>query len=114
MKEFDETTIWTSDQIPMMASYNEGLLISIVFILAIVPPFPLLCDNVLWYTGKMQHSVWVVEMNCHLEVENGNIMDAVPAGVLPKKFSFRRIWQGKGAQTAACKVPTMDLCRLFN
>lgn len=27
MKEFDERTIWTSDQIPLMASYNRGLLI---------------------------------------------------------------------------------------
>lgn len=26
MKEFDETTIWTSDRIPLMASYNTGSL----------------------------------------------------------------------------------------
>ena len=30
MKEFDERTIWTSDQIPLMASYNRGLLVSYV------------------------------------------------------------------------------------
>lgn len=53
----------------------------------------------------MQHSLWVVElMNSNLEVENANLLDVVPAGVIPKQFSFRRIWQGKGAQAAACKV----------
>ncbi|PON86586.1 Anaphase-promoting complex subunit [Trema orientale] len=78
MKEFDETTIWTSEQVPLMASYNKG---------------------------KMQHSVWVVEViNSNLEVANANLLDAIPSGVLPKQFSFRRIWQGKGVQTAACKV----------
>jgi len=24
MKEYDEKTIWTSDQVPLMASYNKG------------------------------------------------------------------------------------------
>ncbi|KAM6598818.1 anaphase-promoting complex subunit 1 [Cannabis sativa] len=78
MKEFDETTIWTSDQVPLMVSYNKG---------------------------KKQHSVWVVEViNSNLEAENANFLDAIPSGVLQKQFSFRRIWQGKGVQTAACKV----------
>ncbi|XP_075671418.1 anaphase-promoting complex subunit 1 isoform X2 [Castanea sativa] len=78
MKEFDERTIWTSDQIPLMASYNKG---------------------------KMQHSVWVAEaVNSNIELADSSSTDVVPAGVLPKQFSFRRIWQGKGAQTAACKV----------
>ncbi len=53
----------------------------------------------------MQHSVWVAEaVNSNLEVANGSLADVVPAGVLTKQFSFRRIWQGKGAPTAACKV----------
>lgn len=78
MKEFDERTIWTSDQIPLMASYNKG---------------------------KMQHSVWVAEVvNPNLEVANASLADAVPADIQPKQTSFRRIWQGKGAVTAACKV----------
>ncbi|KAJ9175912.1 hypothetical protein P3X46_014412 [Hevea brasiliensis] len=78
MKDFDERTIWTSDRIPLMASYNKG---------------------------KMQHSVWVAEViNSNLEVASGGLIDAVPAGLLAKQFSFRRIWQGKGAQTAACKI----------
>ncbi|KAB1217628.1 Anaphase-promoting complex subunit 1 [Morella rubra] len=77
MKEFDERTIWTSDQIPLMASYNKG---------------------------KMQHSVWVAEAVSNHEVANANLASAVPADVFPKQFSFHRIWQGKGAQTAACKV----------
>ncbi|TQD69455.1 hypothetical protein C1H46_045012 [Malus baccata] len=76
MKEFDETTIWTSDRIPLMASYN---------------------------TGRMQHSVWVAETsNSNHEMASASLVDAVPAGVLAKQFSFRRIWQGKGAHTAAC------------
>lgn len=58
------------------------------------------------FAGKMQHSVWVAEViNSCLEVSNASLSDVIPAGVLPKQFSFRRIWQGKGAQTAACKVP---------
>ncbi|KAK2985961.1 hypothetical protein RJ640_028279 [Escallonia rubra] len=53
----------------------------------------------------MQHSVWVVEVvSSDLEVATSKLFDRVPAEVLPKQFSFRRIWQGKGAQTAASKV----------
>ncbi|CAB4301392.1 unnamed protein product [Prunus armeniaca] len=78
MKEFDETTIWTSDRIPLMASYN---------------------------TGRMQHSVWVAETsNSNHEMASASLLDAVPPGVLAKQFSLRRIWQGKGAHMAACKV----------
>lgn len=34
MKEFDERTIWTSDRIPLMASYNKGFHIGVlVFVL---------------------------------------------------------------------------------
>lgn len=74
MKEFDEKTIWTSDLIPLMASYHKG---------------------------KMQHSLWTSEvMNSNLET-----MDSVlPDVILSKKFFFRRIWQGKGAQAAASEV----------
>lgn len=76
MRDIDEKTIWTSDCIPLMASYNKG---------------------------KMQHSVWVVEViKSNIELENGSF--SIPAGVLPKQFSFRRIWQVKGAQSAASKV----------
>eukprot|EP00257_Ricinus_communis_P020956 XP_015580327.1 anaphase-promoting complex subunit 1 [Ricinus communis] len=78
MKDFDEKTIWTSDQIPLMASYNKG---------------------------KLQHSVWVVEViNSNLEDANASSIDEIPTGVVAKQFSLRRIWQGKGAQAAACKV----------
>lgn len=53
----------------------------------------------------MQHSVWVAHyMNSNHIMENTSLPDAVPDGVLPKYLSFQRIWQGKGAQTAACKV----------
>ncbi|XVF84048.1 hypothetical protein PTKIN_Ptkin16aG0543300 [Pterospermum kingtungense] len=78
MRDFDERTIWTSERIPLMASYNKV---------------------------KMQHSVWVAELiNSSLEVENASLSASVPAGVLPKRFCFRRIWQGKGVQTAASTV----------
>ncbi|TYG52021.1 anaphase-promoting complex subunit 1 isoform X1 [Gossypium raimondii] len=78
MRDFDERIIWTSDLIPLMASYNKV---------------------------KMQHSVWVAEViNSSLEVENSSLSATVPTGVLLKRFSFRRIWQGKGAHTAASKV----------
>ncbi|XP_052185110.1 anaphase-promoting complex subunit 1 [Diospyros lotus] len=78
MKEFDERTIWTSHHVPLMASYNKG---------------------------KLQHSLWVVEaLGSNLEVANSKLSDVVPSGVLPKQLSFRRIWQGKGAQAAASKV----------
>ncbi|XP_050212163.1 anaphase-promoting complex subunit 1 isoform X2 [Mercurialis annua] len=78
IKDFDERTIWTSDQVPLMASYNKG---------------------------KLQHSVWVAEaINSNLEEENASPINEVPVGVLSKQLSLRRIWQGKGAHAAACKV----------
>ncbi|XP_016575540.1 anaphase-promoting complex subunit 1 isoform X1 [Capsicum annuum] len=76
-KEFDERTIWTGDCVPLMASYNKA---------------------------KLQHSLWVVEtINSNIEMGNSRL-PGVPLGVLTKQFSFRRIWQGKGAQEAATKV----------
>lgn len=78
MKDFNERTIWTSNRIPLMASYNKG---------------------------KMQHSLWVAEIiNSNFEAENASLSGAALDDVLDKNFSFRRIWQGKGAQTAASKV----------
>lgn len=77
-KEFDERTIWTSDSVPIMASYNKG---------------------------KMQHSVWAVETtNSNLELAKSGASNVVPVAVLARQFSFRRIWQGKGSFTSACKV----------
>ncbi|XP_058110276.1 anaphase-promoting complex subunit 1 isoform X2 [Magnolia sinica] len=79
MKDFDERIIWTSDTIPLMASYHKG---------------------------KMQHSVWFVEnVNSDLEASSTSAtMDAVAAEVLCKQFFLRRIWQGKCTQSAASKV----------
>ncbi|RID73006.1 hypothetical protein BRARA_B00180 [Brassica rapa] len=50
--------------------------------------FPLMTS---YNKGKMQHSVWAVEC-------------VVPDTVFPKRVSFRRIWQAKGAKKAASKV----------
>ncbi|KAF5181948.1 Anaphase-promoting complex subunit, partial [Thalictrum thalictroides] len=81
MKDFDERTIWTSNLLPLMASYNKG---------------------------KMQHSLWLIEKsNSTFEFSNANSHEAVPPGVLPKQSSLRRIWQGKGAPSAASKVPVL-------
>ncbi|KAK9168101.1 hypothetical protein Syun_000241 [Stephania yunnanensis] len=78
MKDFDERTIWTSGSVPLMASYNEG---------------------------KMQHSLWLIEnANTNIEVANGSPLEVLPAEILSKRFSFRRIWQGKVAHSAARKV----------
>ncbi|KAK4403403.1 Anaphase-promoting complex subunit [Sesamum angolense] len=77
MREFDERTIWTSDLVPLMASYNKG---------------------------KMQHSLWVVEVNnSSLEAVKSKSSDLIAPG-MSTKHSFRRIWQWKGSQTAASKV----------
>lgn len=110
MKEFDETTIWTSDRIPLMASYNTGFLDVYITDSNLISPllYVVLClyNVVTFYAGRMQHSVWVAETsNSNHEMASTSLLDAVPPGVLAKQFSLRRIWQGKGAHTAACKVP---------
>ncbi|KAH6787332.1 hypothetical protein C2S52_006884 [Perilla frutescens var. hirtella] len=77
MWEFDERTIWTSDCVPLMVSYNKG---------------------------KMQHSLWVVEVNnSNIQVANPNKSDLISPWMSAKHF-FRRIWQGKGSHTPASKV----------
>ncbi|CAN6805344.1 unnamed protein product [Brassica oleracea] len=73
MKDYDERTIWTSDRLPLMTSYNKG---------------------------KMQHSVWAAELIESASCSSG----VVPDTVFPKRVSFRRIWQAKGAKKAASKV----------
>ncbi|EOA21984.1 hypothetical protein CARUB_v10002491mg [Capsella rubella] len=78
MKDYDERTIWTSDRLPLMTSYNKG---------------------------KMQHSVWAAEfIESNLEASASCSSGIVPDAVLPKRVSFRRIWQAKGAKKAASKV----------
>ncbi|KAK4776978.1 hypothetical protein SAY86_005666 [Trapa natans] len=77
MKDFDERTIWTSDQIHLMASYNKR---------------------------KMQHSLWVAKILTSNFDEKTSPLDSMPAGLLPKKLLFRRIWQGKLGPAAASKV----------
>ncbi|KAL1559265.1 anaphase-promoting complex subunit 1-like [Salvia divinorum] len=77
MWEFDERTIWTSDCLPLMVSYNKG---------------------------KMQHTLWVVEVNgSNLQVVNPKSSDLV-SPLMSTKHYFRRIWQGKGSHTPASKV----------
>ena len=52
-------------------------------------------------SGKTQHSLWTAEViNSNLEVG----ASVLPDIILSKKFFFRRIWQGKGAQAAASEV----------
>ncbi|KAJ4908777.1 Anaphase-promoting complex subunit 1 [Raphanus sativus] len=78
MKDYDERTIWTSDRLPLMTSYNKG---------------------------KMQHSVWAAEyIESNREASASCSSGVVPDTVFPKRVSFRRIWQAKGAKKAASKV----------
>ncbi|KAL8144559.1 hypothetical protein V2J09_017591 [Rumex salicifolius] len=76
IKDFDEITIWTSDCIPLMASYNKE---------------------------RMQHSLWLVEL-----VSTAHGLDdasaANPADILPRKYSFRPVWQAKLSPLVASKV----------
>uniref|UniRef100_A0A803M3V4 Anaphase-promoting complex subunit 1 n=1 Tax=Chenopodium quinoa TaxID=63459 RepID=A0A803M3V4_CHEQI len=78
MKDFDERTIWTSDRVPLIASYNRE---------------------------KTQHSLWVAESvsTCVGEHVISSSHEA-HTEVFPCQFSFRRIWQAKGYQAAATKV----------
>ncbi|XP_077233026.1 E3 ubiquitin ligase isoform X2 [Tasmannia lanceolata] len=77
--DFDERIIWTNDAIPLVASYHKG---------------------------KMQHSVWLVEIvNPNVDtVFASTTVDAVTTGVLSKQFSLQRIWKEKCSQFAASKV----------
>ncbi|XP_044973473.1 anaphase-promoting complex subunit 1 isoform X1 [Hordeum vulgare subsp. vulgare] len=77
MKDFDEKTIWTSDRIPLMASYHKG---------------------------KFQHSVWQVDGATYQEAMDDNAMLSIPRDISQHKFAFRKIWQGKCSQSAASKV----------
>ena len=93
MRDFDERTIWSSDRFPLMTSYNKGLSSSFPFRLNSPHALVIFTSNysVSGFSGKMQHSVWAVEC-------------VVPDTVFPKRVSFRRIWQAKGAKKAASKV----------
>ncbi|XP_039838827.1 anaphase-promoting complex subunit 1-like isoform X7 [Panicum virgatum] len=77
MKDFDEKTIWTSDTIPLMASYHKG---------------------------KFQHSVWQIDGANYQEAMNENTMLPVSCDISSHKCTFRKIWQGKCPQSAASKV----------
>ncbi|KAJ0979367.1 hypothetical protein J5N97_014841 [Dioscorea zingiberensis] len=78
MKDFEEETIWTSDVIPLMASYHKG---------------------------KLQHSFWLVETTPNLKAVHASAVDvAVPTELCSRQISFRRIWQGKCSQSPASKV----------
>ncbi|GAB4827614.1 hypothetical protein Ancab_034497 [Ancistrocladus abbreviatus] len=77
MGDFDERTIWTSERMPVMASFSRE---------------------------KMQHSLWLVLRPASGELANSKFSEEIPAEVLTRRFLFRRIWQVKGSQTAATKV----------
>uniref|UniRef100_A0A0E0DQC9 Anaphase-promoting complex subunit 1 n=1 Tax=Oryza meridionalis TaxID=40149 RepID=A0A0E0DQC9_9ORYZ len=77
MKDFDEKTIWTSDIVPLMASYHKG---------------------------KFQHSVWQIDGTTYQEEINDNAVPTIPCDISMHKFAFRKIWQGKCSQSAASKV----------
>lgn len=108
MKDYNERTIWTSKQVPLMASYNKGFSTSFFTIYLLVDrgsswPIALIIIN--YPAGKAQHSLWVAEVvNPTADEAMSSLPDVNAVGVQPKQFSFHRIWQGKGAHAAACKV----------
>ncbi|KAG8067808.1 hypothetical protein GUJ93_ZPchr0005g14946 [Zizania palustris] len=77
LKDFDEKTIWTSDIIPLMASYHRG---------------------------KLEHSVWQIDSTTYQEAMDENAVPPIPCDISLQKFAFRKIWQGKCSQSAASKV----------
>ncbi|GMH15411.1 hypothetical protein Nepgr_017252 [Nepenthes gracilis] len=77
LRDFDERTIWTSERVPLMASFSRE---------------------------KMQHSLWLIAgPSTGVEV-NSNSSYEIPTQELTRQFSFQRIWQAKGSLTAASKV----------
>lgn len=57
----------------------------------------------------MQHSVWAAEfIESNLDASASCSSGVVPDAVLPKRVSFRRIWQAKGAKKAASKVTNLS------
>ncbi|KAL6865049.1 hypothetical protein ACP4OV_016200 [Aristida adscensionis] len=76
MTDYDEKTIWTSDMIPLMASYHKG---------------------------KFQHSVWQIDAASYQEETNEDTMLPVSCDI-SHKYAFRKIWQAKCSQAAASKV----------
>ncbi|KAH9618819.1 hypothetical protein KSS87_009167 [Heliosperma pusillum] len=77
MKDFDERTIWSSERIPVIASYNRE---------------------------NMKHSLWLVKVNSCSGQEANSSSSFNGTQVFPKQFSFQRIWHAKCSQTAATKV----------
>lgn len=77
LKDFDEKVIWTSDVIPLVASYHKG---------------------------KCQHSVWQIQATNYQEVVNGNMMLPVSCDISSHKCAFRKIWLGNCSQSAASKL----------
>ncbi|KAL6620059.1 hypothetical protein ACP70R_035198 [Stipagrostis hirtigluma subsp. patula] len=74
MKDFDEKTIWTSDTIPLMASYHKG---------------------------NFQHSVWQINVASYHEAMNEDTMLPDSRYISSHKCAFRKIWQGTCSQSAA-------------
>lgn len=113
MKDYNERTIWTSEQVPLMASYNKGFSTSffnIYLFVDIGSSWPLVLIIINYCAGKAQHSLWVAEVvNPTADEAMSSSPDVNSMGVQLKQFSFHRIWQGKGAHAAACKVPISSL-----
>ncbi|KAL9250913.1 Anaphase-promoting complex subunit 1-like protein [Drosera capensis] len=78
MHDFDERTIWTSDYVPLMASFNRE---------------------------KMQHSVWSVVRTSTTQREKiSSLSEELSPEAYAKQFSLRRIWVAKVSRKAAAKV----------
>ena len=107
MRDYDERTIWSSDRFPLMTSYNKGLSSSSPFRLNSPHALVIFTSNYSdsGFSGKMQHSVWAAEfIDSNREASASCSSGVAPDTVFPKRVSFRRIWQAKGAKKAASKV----------
>ena len=115
IQDFDERTIWTSDRIPLIASYNRGSCITSFILSAIYFRSMKLkwkpwrwCLIPIVHTDKMLHSLWIAEnaSPCPGE-ERISTTHVLNIANFPRRFSFRRIWQAKGSHMAASKVPIL-------
>lgn len=105
MKDYEEKTIWTSETLPLMVSYHNGLPVTLFLSPFVLNIFLVLYELLFPTAGKMQHSVWFVEIAAKCEAVNASpVSDKIPHEIHRRQISFRRIWQGKCSLSAASKV----------
>ncbi|ERN05300.1 anaphase-promoting complex subunit 1 isoform X1 [Amborella trichopoda] len=78
MNDLEESIIWTSDAIPVIATYHKG---------------------------KMQHSVWRVDIvDASVTIASSLLVKDFVVEEQSKAYCLHKIWQGRSAQPVASKV----------